>query len=225
MTLLGKPINSLKRGRPAGTWPSDASIQRLLGWLAGLQTSVLHEEDLPAPEDTVGGTQDDYLSNPEEVPATVAVVIQPEDTIPSTSTIQPTDEQLRSAGLTGRCNKVADTCYTFWAGGSLALLQSLDLLNLTALRTYLLEKTQHRIGGFGKLPGEPPGECLALSLDLYVCPSGIKFSELIAKVDIMHSCLGLAGLAAMGEEGLKSFDAALCLSYGARQRLENLPWR
>ena len=31
------------------------------------------------------------------------------------------DEDLRSAGFNGRCNKVADTCYSFWVGGSLAV--------------------------------------------------------------------------------------------------------
>ena len=32
------------------------------------------------------------------------------------------DEDLRCAGFNGRCNKVADTCYSFWVGGSLAVL-------------------------------------------------------------------------------------------------------
>lgn len=30
-------------------------------------------------------------------------------------------EELRWVGVNGRCNKVADTCYTFWVGGSLAV--------------------------------------------------------------------------------------------------------
>ncbi len=30
-------------------------------------------------------------------------------------------EEMRWVGVNGRCNKVADTCYTFWVGGSLAV--------------------------------------------------------------------------------------------------------
>ena len=39
-------------------------------------------------------------------------------------------------------------------------------------------------------------------------------------VDIMHSYLGLAALAAMREPQLKSFDPALCLSVCAREQDE-----
>jgi geranylgeranyl transferase type-1 subunit beta len=28
-------------------------------------------------------------------------------------------------------------------------------------RRYLLEKTQHLVGGFGKAPGDPPGKVIA----------------------------------------------------------------
>jgi len=31
------------------------------------------------------------------------------------------------------------------------------LLNTNGSRRFLLEQTQHRIGGFGKAPGNPPG--------------------------------------------------------------------
>lgn len=31
------------------------------------------------------------------------------------------DEELKWAGMNGRCNKPADTCYSFWAGGALAV--------------------------------------------------------------------------------------------------------
>ena len=91
------------------------------------------------------------------------------------------------AGLNGRCNKVADTCYSWWAGGSLSvsplcadasriaicfptylldlliklqMLSKFHLLDVNASRRFLLDKTQHIIGGFGKLPGEPPGKLL-----------------------------------------------------------------
>lgn len=56
----------------------------------------------------------------------------------------------------------------------------------TPSRRFLLEITQHRIGGFSKAVGGPP--------------------------DIFHSYLGLAALAIFGEDGLKELDVGLCCS-------------
>jgi len=90
------------------------------------------------------------------------------------------------------------------------------------IRRYLLDKTQHRIGGFGKLPGDPP--------------------------DIYHSYLGLAALALFGLDGddevsdsvedvatkgahnadkfiIDGLDPTLCFSVRAKDWLEGLPWR
>lgn len=111
-------------------------------------------------------------------------------------------------GFNGRCNKIADTCYTWWTQGTLAVLGLLnnnnnspppsssptatptimppDPASLKAQRLFLLEKTQHIIGGFGKNPGSPP--------------------------DVGHGCLGLAALATMGDPDLKRLDPALCVS-------------
>ncbi|PQE25250.1 prenyltransferase and squalene oxidase protein [Rutstroemia sp. NJR-2017a WRK4] len=99
-------------------------------------------------------------------------------------------------GFNGRCNKRADTCYTFWVGASLNMLGHSDLINKDGARRFLLEKTQHMIGGFGKTPGNPP--------------------------DIYHSYLGLAILAALKEPGLKELDSALCISVEAKKNLEEL---
>ncbi|KEY69211.1 hypothetical protein S7711_01667 [Stachybotrys chartarum IBT 7711] len=91
-------------------------------------------------------------------------------------------------GFNGRWNKKADTCYCWWVAGTLTLLGQQDLVNKTPSRRFILEITQHQIGGFSKAAGGPP--------------------------DIFHSYLGLASLAAMkgGEPGLKDFDAGLCCS-------------
>jgi geranylgeranyl transferase type-1 subunit beta len=40
------------------------------------------------------------------------------------------------------------------------MLDKLSLMNATSNRRFLLEKTQHAIGGFGKGVGEPPGSVL-----------------------------------------------------------------
>ena len=68
------------------------------------------------------------------------------------------------------------------------------LSSLPAARTYLLDGAQHVIGGFGKLPGDPP--------------------------DIYHSYLSLATLGIMGESSVKSLDPILCLSEEAKARIE-----
>lgn len=125
------------------------------------------------------------------------------------------DEPAQFIGFNGRCNKIADTCYTWWTQGTLAVLGLVENpaaddddnnnnkqkttttattttampSNPTALkaqRAFLLEQTQHMIGGFGKNPGSPP--------------------------DVGHGCLGLAALATMGDPSLKRLDPALCVS-------------
>lgn len=52
------------------------------------------------------------------------------------------------------------------------ILNSLHLIDQDALRRYLLTKTQHQIGGFGKLPGDPPGE-----LFLYISESVVVMRQ------------------------------------------------
>jgi geranylgeranyl transferase type-1 subunit beta len=126
------------------------------------------------------------------------------------------DEPPRHVGFNGRCNKVADTCYTWWVLGSLSVLgvlgnghdghdgpapdnsvnrnNTVDPAALRAQRDFLLDKTQHAVGGFGKRPGDPP--------------------------DIYHSSLGLAALATMGYPGLKRFDSGLCVSADTVRKIE-----
>lgn len=143
---------------------------------------------------------------------------------------------VRWTGFSGRCNKIADTCYAWWAGATLKMLNGLDLIDPAPLRRYLLAKTQHMIvGGFGKFPEDPP--------------------------DIYHSYLGLIALAILGvgrsqeavlgphledidikeirhelgdrvaekldgdTDNLREVDAALALSRRARLWLERLEWR
>jgi prenyltransferase beta subunit len=43
------------------------------------------------------------------------------------------------------------------SANSIKLMGSSQLINQEAIRRFLLEQTQHRIGGFGKAPGNPPG--------------------------------------------------------------------
>ncbi|KAL9584561.1 MAG: hypothetical protein Q9212_002052 [Teloschistes hypoglaucus] len=157
MSLLGRLPASITADRPLNVWPSRESEQRLVGWLVSLQTPTLQEDDVSAPdvlESSVHADAGEEIINPT---IEAAQVVPPESVGPVAEMIEPLKEDLLWAGMTGRSNKIADTCYAFWAGGSLQILNSLRLLDQDALARYLIEKTQHRIGGFGKLPGDVPG--------------------------------------------------------------------
>ena len=89
-------------------------------------------------------------------------------------------EEAEAAGMQGRCNKLGDTCYSFWIGGTLQMLGKgwLNMLNKEKLRNYLLKYTQHkRFGGFGKVPGAPP--------------------------DILHAYFGICGISLLEIDTLK----------------------
>jgi geranylgeranyl transferase type-1 subunit beta len=58
-------------------------------------------------------------------------------------------------GMQGRPNKLEDTCYSYWIGGTLHLLDSSHLIDGWALREYVL-KCQSPYGGFGKVVGCNP---------------------------------------------------------------------
>ncbi|KAL7526746.1 hypothetical protein ACHAXR_002823 [Thalassiosira sp. AJA248-18] len=79
-----------------------------------------------------------------------------------------------AAGMQGRPNKLEDTCYSYWIGGTLHLLSESHLLDGWALREYVLT-CQSPYGGFGKLVGAMP--------------------------DLLHSFYSLSWLALSREQG------------------------
>ena len=110
---------------------------------------------------------------------------------------------LRVVGFGISCGKILDhldpnRCIVVkcW---HLQVLGRAHLCNQPSNRRYLLDKTQHIIGGFGKGPGDPP--------------------------DLYHSYLGLAALSILKEKPLKPIHPALCFSEDAKNHLESLPWR
>lgn len=158
-------------------------------WLLERQTTVLYEEavdDEQEEEMDTDGTSSTKSTAPALNNLSKNLVIDPGDAC-------------HVAGFNGRDNKIADTCYCFWNSGALAMLNSLHLADLPAVRLYLLEKVQHLIGGFAKGPDSPP--------------------------DVMHAYLGLAALSLYGEEGIKSLDPALCISKSAAANLQRVVWR
>jgi len=118
---------------------------------------------------------------------------------PDKSTASFIDLDLECAGMNGRPNKVADTCYAFWVSACLHIMQQPTLFDQRGLRRYLLEKTQHPVlGGFGKFPGDLP--------------------------DLYHSYLGLAALSLAGSNEVKDLDGGMCVSKDARARVSTL-WK
>ena len=81
--------------------------------------------------------------------------------------------QRQISGFQGRPNKDPDTCYSFWVGGTLALLNSYHLINDKA-NTEFLDTTQElMIGGFCKYPDTYPGKitfvqiCIIIFNDIF----------------------------------------------------------
>ncbi|TPX34505.1 hypothetical protein SmJEL517_g02860 [Synchytrium microbalum] len=86
------------------------------------------------------------------------------------------------SGFNGRPNKPLDTCYSFWIGASLKLLDAYHFVDKAANERFLAT-TESQMGGFGKEPQSYP--------------------------DLLHSYLGLAGLAIGDFHDLKSLSPAL----------------
>ncbi|KIW17578.1 hypothetical protein PV08_04773 [Exophiala spinifera] len=158
-------------------------IEACIKWMIDRQTTWI-EEDEEEDEDDVAAPR--FTDQDKSSSATAAEAIQ-------------SLEQKTIAGFCGRCGKMADTCYCFWNAGALAILQRQELVDIEALRCYLLEKVAHLIGGFAKAPGELP--------------------------DLLHSYTGLAALAIYREPGLKELDPTFCFSRQSVGKLKNVAWR
>lgn len=63
----------------------------------------------------------------------------------------------QSSGFQGRPYKDPDTCYSFWVGGTLALLNSFKLINDQENAEFLDSTQEIMIGGFCKYPNTFPG--------------------------------------------------------------------
>ena len=57
-------------------------------------------------------------------------------------------------GFNGRPNKLEDTCYSFWLGCTLAIVQGLDYVDTAALTQFTLRCQDSKRGGIAKAPGK-----------------------------------------------------------------------
>lgn len=172
------------------------NLPMTLHWLASRLTLTLNEEDAI---DTLGD-ETDSSATCHDSHSFVKLQSYPSEAGRQSFIGRPKSHfELQWVGLNGRCNKIGDTCYAYWSCAPLQVLGHLDLIDRKPVRRWLLDRTQHIVGGFGKLPGDPP--------------------------DIYHSFLGLLTLAIFGEPGLRDVDTPLCMSNRAKQHLESLVWR
>ncbi|KAL6235171.1 hypothetical protein BDW75DRAFT_147991 [Aspergillus navahoensis] len=178
--------------------PGSRQFESLVCWLVSRQTNELGDED----EEEGDDDDDDDTNVPGcDVQSLSKAVgeLDLNNSIDALPHILPPDEEsLQWAGFNGRCNKYADTCYSFWNTATLDMLGRLSMVDAERNRRYLLQKTQHLVGGFGKSVGELP--------------------------DLLHSYFGMVSLAFQGEQGLDSVDPALCATYRTVRRLHTLPW-
>ncbi|KAK4615694.1 Geranylgeranyl transferase type-1 subunit beta [Fulvia fulva] len=183
------------RSRPTG--PSDLNLT--LSWLVNRQTDLL-DPDAEDEDITESAALQDGM---EEKPKLISDPDTPIHQSPDKSTVDPADVMTPfgpvtlEAGMNGRTNKVADTCYAWWTCGALHMLDQPTLYNKELIENYLLGKTQHSaLGGFGKYPGDLP--------------------------DLYHSYLGLAALGLGNVDGIKAVCGTMCISKEASARVHSL---
>jgi len=93
------------------------------------------------------------------------------------------ERQVTGSGFQGRINKVPDTCYSFWIGGALTLLGAHSFTHFPSLRGHSFACQHDVYGGLSKWEDTYP--------------------------DVLHTYLGMCGLAMGGEEGLAKLDCAI----------------
>jgi len=104
--------------------------------------------------------------------------------------------QAPGSGFMGRPNKPEDTCYSFWVGATLSLLDLLHMTDNDASRQFVLRTQDAVTGGLAKWVDSQP--------------------------DPLHTYLGLSGLSLQGEQGLLPVDPGLNMSIRAKTWLKTI---
>ncbi|CAF0823424.1 unnamed protein product [Rotaria sordida] len=102
--------------------------------------------------------------------------------------------QRQNEGFNGRPNKPDDSCYSWWIGATLKLLNKDFLINMNENQNFLHATESKITGGFSKWPD--------------------------STADPLHSYLSLASLSLMKHENLKPIHPALIISMDAIERLK-----
>ena len=117
---------------------SSKFVEDVTRWLVQRQTLTLRDdEDLILDDED---TQDAaptffppkfHVQGSFAVPAVEAVHI-------ADPLLKPSQQELKWVGVNGRCNKVADTCYSFWVGGSLGVSRPYNSLKHLVIFKHIL---------------------------------------------------------------------------------------
>jgi len=99
-------------------------------------------------------------------------------------------------GFHGRPHKHDDSCYSFWLGATLKIINSFDLIDFERNKTFVLSTQDEIVGGFGKWPQVIP--------------------------DIMHSYMGMCGLALMNDFDLLEVNPTLNITNRAVTHMKEL---
>ncbi|KAB0801565.1 hypothetical protein PPYR_03751 [Photinus pyralis] len=99
-------------------------------------------------------------------------------------------------GFQGRPNKPIDTCYSFWVGAALKMLNAFQYSNYEDNRGFILATQNNIVGGFSKWVN--------------------------THSDPLHTYLGLAGLSLIGEKGLNDIVPSLNITYRALEHLRHI---
>ncbi|XP_034938928.1 geranylgeranyl transferase type-1 subunit beta [Chelonus insularis] len=104
-------------------------------------------------------------------------------------------------GFQGRPGKPSDTCYSFWIGATLKILDAGHLVDSNENRKFILSTQDNITGGFAKYYD--------------YCP------------DAIHTYLGICGLSLLGEPTLQPLNPALNISTRVYVRLQEIhkKWR
>lgn len=107
----------------------------------------------------------------------------------------------QSDGFQGRPNKLVDTCYSFWIGASMKILDIFHLTDPAENRRYIMSTQEKLTGGFSKWPG--------------------------SLADPFHSYFGICGLSFLQEPGVLPINPCLNISMRSynRMRAIHAQWR
>ena len=119
LKLLGKLPRHTNESKKDGRM-SVNFVENVTKWLVSRQTLMLHEkDDLPMADEEPPDMMAKIFPPTFHVQGAFPVSIA-DASLPSAS-IEMSPHDLQWAGFNGRCNKVADTCYAFWVGGTLGV--------------------------------------------------------------------------------------------------------
>lgn len=95
------------------------------------------------------------------------------------------ERQVSGGGLNGRPEKDEDVCYSWWVLSSLEIIQRTHWIDRSALVRFILKSQDPKDGGISDRPGD--------------------------RVDVWHTCFGVAGLSLLQYPGTRKVNPVYCM--------------